>query len=1031
MNPFRSSLARFGALLFVLTLPRSAAAQEFLFSTVAGDPGYGSKDGTGSAARFNLPGGVAADSDGNVFVADTANHTIRKITAAGVVTTLAGRAGRSGSVNGAGSAARFKSPGGVAVDAGGNVFVADTGNHTIRMITAGGVVTTLAGSAGNLGSADGAGGVARFNNPTSLAVDAAGAVYVADTWNHRIRKITAGGIVSTLAGSFGSADGTGSAAGFKYPRGVALDRSGNVFVADTGNYAIRKITADGVVTTPPTSNEQIYYPLGLAVDVAGNIFVAESDYGDISEMHSIRKISASGAVTTFAGSYSSGNADGTGSSATFFYPTAVAVDGGGNVFVADTNNHTIRKITAGGVVTTFAGEAGYGSRDGAGSVARFDFRYGSPGAAVDGSGNVFVADAYNQTIRKMNTDGVVTTLAGLAETGGSADGTGSTARFFNPSGVAVDTGGSVFVADQANHTIRKITTAGVVTTLAGSALNPGSADGTGSAARFDSPGGVAVDGSGNVFVADSSNSTIRKITPGGVITTLAGSAGERGIADGTASAARFNYPGGVAVDASGNVFAADTSAHSIRKITADGVVTTLAGTYVPGSADGTGTAARFSWPRGVAVDSHGNVFVTDSGNQTIRKITPSGVVTTVAGSAGHAGAADGTGSTARFSYPYGIAVDANGNLFVVDAGNNTIRKGVPVPDTAPAITIQPWSQTVALGRTVAFNAAASGTPSPTYQWTRDGIALAGATGATLILSATTDADTGTYQCIVTNDAGSATSDAVTLTIASTPDVGRISNFSVRANLATGRPLIAGLVVSGGAKSVLMRGIGPELEHFLPTGTTLAGDPRLTLFDDASLLIQANDNWGGTPAIDSASAAVGAFPLFASSLDAALLGELSGPYTAHFIATSDGIGLLEVYDADIGSAVRFVNISARTYVGTGDAALIAGFVITGTTSQTVLIRGVGSALAAPPFNLPWTLADPELEIFDTAGGRVTANDDRSSSITSFGAGIGAFALSTGGKDAAVLVTLPPGVYTAVLTGAEDDEGEGLIEVYEVP
>ena len=230
-----------------------------------------------------------------------------------------------------------------------------------------------------------------------------------------------------------------------------------------------------------------------------------------------------------------------------------------------------------------------------------------------------------------------------------ADGTGSAARFYFPNGVAVDSAGNVYVADTNNYTIRKITPSGVVSTLAGLAGSPGSADGTGSAARFNDPYGVAVDSAGNVYVADTGNNTIRKITPSGVVSTLAGLAGSIGSADGTGSAARFFQPYGVAVDSAGNVYVADTNNNTIRKITPSGVVSTLAGLAGSfGSADGTGSAARFYYPEGVAVDSAGNVYVADTGNDTIRKITPSGVVSTLAGLAGSIGSADGTGSAARF-----------------------------------------------------------------------------------------------------------------------------------------------------------------------------------------------------------------------------------------------------------------------------------------------------------------------------------------------------------------------------------------------
>lgn len=327
-------------------------------------------------------------------------------------------------------------------------------------------------------------------------------------------------------------------------------------------------------------------------------------------------------------------------------------------------------------INTLAGLAGIaGINDGVGSAARFD---NPKGVAVDRAGNVYVADTYNDTIRKIAPGAFVTTLAGLAKNPGSADGTASEARFTDPQSVAVDSAGNVFVADQGNHTIRKITSSGVVTTFAGLAGNPGSADGVGSAARFNLPYGVAVDRAGNVYVADTLNDTIRKITPRALVSTLAGLAGSAGSADGSGSAARFYSPTGVATDSVGNVYVADYNNHTIREVTSAGTTTTLAGLALfSGSADGTGSAARFFYPAAVAVDRAANAYVADSFNHTLRKVTPGGVVTTLAGVALSPGRGDGTGSDARLHSPSGIAADIAGNIYVGDSGNETIRFGQP------------------------------------------------------------------------------------------------------------------------------------------------------------------------------------------------------------------------------------------------------------------------------------------------------------------------------------------------------------------
>ncbi|HEV7768164.1 MAG TPA: SMP-30/gluconolactonase/LRE family protein, partial [Thermoanaerobaculia bacterium] len=350
------------------------------------------------------------------------------------------------------------------------------------------------------------------------------------------------------------------------------------------------------------------------------------------------------------------------------------------VYVVDSN--MIRKITPGGSVSTLAGRpGGFGTADGTGSAARFWWPHGID---VDGNGNVFVCDRISQTIRKISPAGDVITFAGASMSAGSSDGDGIAARFNDPSDLATDSAGFIYIADSDNSTIRKISPTGTVTTLAGLASSTGSTDGTGSAARFKQPAGVAIDGGGFVYVADTENSTIRKITPSGDVSTLAGLALHPGSANGNGSAARFNRPEGMVTDATGNLYVADTENHTIRKISPSGDVTTLAGVALQsGSSDGSGSAARFNSPRGIAVDVAGNLYVSDTGSSTIRKITPSGFVTTVAGSTGKNGSADGSGSTARFSYIAGLAVGNDGRVYISDMWNHSIRLGVPaLPDMA-------------------------------------------------------------------------------------------------------------------------------------------------------------------------------------------------------------------------------------------------------------------------------------------------------------------------------------------------------------
>ncbi|HEY6454246.1 MAG TPA: SMP-30/gluconolactonase/LRE family protein [Steroidobacteraceae bacterium] len=624
--------------------------------------GVGSADGTGSSASFSNPTAVATDAAGNVYIADTNNQVIRMITPTGVVSTIAGVVGMTGDGDGPGASATFNSPNGIAVDAAGqHIYVADTNNDTIRRITMpGAVVDTLAGLHGATGSADGPAGAARFLVPEGVAVDANGNVYVADTGNETIRKITPAGTVSTLAGSpgvVGSDDGLGAAAHFYIPTGVAVDSvTGNVYVIDYLNCTVRMVTSAGVVTT-------------LAGAVGGYGF-----------------------------------ADGTGSAAVFNGPEGIAIDSAAaNLYIGDTHNQLIRRVTLpGGVVTTVAGAVGVaGHADGTGTAAQFALPFG---VAVDPSGDVYIADSYNNLIRKVTTPGaVVTTFAGNIGGRGYADGSGGpggTARFYDPHNIVSDGTGNVFVADYGNNVIRKIAADRSVTTIAGTPGVAGSADGSGSAAGFDQPYGMVVDSRGNLYVADAANNTIRMITPAGVVSTIAGTAGVTGSVDGTGPAAQFYNPRGLAIDATDTLYVTDYGNNTIRRITTPGaVVTTLAGTAgTTGAADGAGPAAQFWGPNGIAANlSTGNLYVADRYNNTIRMITPAGVVTTIAGSTTADDFVDGTGVAAHFYWPGSIAVDAaTGDLYVADYLHNAVRR-ITAGNVVTTVVGAPGISNVVLG----------------------------------------------------------------------------------------------------------------------------------------------------------------------------------------------------------------------------------------------------------------------------------------------------------------------------------------------
>lgn len=425
----------------------------------------------------------------------------------------------------------------------------------------------------------------------------------------------------------------------------------------------------------------------------------------------------------------------------------------------------------------------------------------------------------------------ILTLAGQPLNSGTADGAGAAAQFSYPSGAAVDSFGNVYIADYNSDTIRKVTPAGAVTTPYGRAGVAGSTNGSGANALFNTPNAVAVDGSNNLYVADSGNDTIRKITLSGTVSTLAGRAGHVGSANGSISQARFNNPQGVAVDATGNVYVADSGNNTIRKIaivSGTVAVSTLAGNASSvGYLDSTGTQALFNTPISVAVDTTGNVYVADLGNDVVREITPAKVVSTPYGEEGTAGRIDGIGNQARFNSPVGLALDGSNNLYVTDSqvpptvgstisGNNLLRRITPagvvstiagqagvtgtndgtgmaaqfyslqavavdsnsgavyladtfnqtvrVAGAAPAITAQPAPQMVTAGQSVTFTVADSGTGPYTYQWYKDSVAIPGATGASYTIPNVMSGDAGSYYVVITNPYGSVTSNPVMLTV---------------------------------------------------------------------------------------------------------------------------------------------------------------------------------------------------------------------------------------------------------------------------
>ncbi len=689
-------------------------------------------------------------------------------------------------------------------------------------------------------------------------------------------------------------------------------------------------------------------------------------------------------------------------------------------------------------ITTFAGAANV-ITGADGTPGSFNNPYG---VAIDAAKNIYVTDTVNNTVRKITPGRVVSTLAGTAGQFGTIDATGSAARFNFPVGIAVDSSGNVFVADSKSFTIRKITPAGVVTTFAGAPFQLGLTDATGAAARFFLPFGLAIDSADNLYVADSGNHTIRKITPAGVVSTLAGTAGQSNFTNGTGAAARFASPFGVAVDGGGNVYVADSGNHAIRKITAAGVVTTVAGFGgSAGATDGPASGARFNNPRGVAVDASGNLFVTDYANSTLRHITAGGVVSTIAGNPGIFGEVNSVGAAARLYEPIGIVADGT-TIYVADSSNNLIRRGQPASTAPiPVISLYPLDQEVSVGQAVSFSVAASGT-NLTYQWLRNTVAIAGATNASYTVPSSQAADVAAYSVRVSSSGGSVDSNQATLsvtpvgsgpiTITARPisinvNPGQVATFSVTAAgsgltyqwFKNGGVIAGATAVSYTIPSAQAGDAATYLVRLTSGSTVETPSAKLTVGGSAGSGLSITTQ----PASQTVNVAQSAtFSVSASGTgtltyqwlkdDNTISGATATSYMIASVQTASAgnytvrvsNGTQNIVSATAvlvvnapppsGPTARLSNLSVRSTLAAGQT-LIVGVVVSG-GSRDILVRAAGPSLAA--FGLAGAMADPRLDLYNGTT-VVFSNDDWPANLAPTFASVGAFVFPPGSKDAA--------------------------------
>jgi sugar lactone lactonase YvrE len=629
----------------------------------------------GPPLQLNSPQGLAFDKTGDLYIAESGANRVLKLSPDGKLTTVAGNgvAGYAGD-GGLASSAQLNHPTGLAIDSAGNLYIADQDNYRVRMVSTGGAITTVAGN-GQTGpnyGGPGDGGQAingEISFAGSVAVDSHGNLYIADRMNSRVRVVTPNGVINTFAGSgsfgYGGDNGQAKAAQLNQPSAVAVDASGNLYIADSGNNRIRMVTPGGTISTVAGTTQLAVW--GVTTDSNGDLYL----YGGDSR---IRKISA-GTINTIEGGVAP-----TGSAAALQtqlqYPEGLTTDANGNLYFAEAGNHVVRRLGTDGTLTVVAGNGtpGYSGDGGSATSAQLN----SPaGVAIDSSGNLYISDSGNNVVRQVTPDHTIHSFAGSGTDVCPGSDSPTATQLLNPAGLAVDSQGNLYIADSGHGCVLEITPAGQVSTIAGG--NAPTSDvflsdqTTANATTLYLPQGVAVDSTGDVYIADTGNACIRKVMPDGTIAVVAGN-GVFGYGgdDGAATGAQLSAAWSVAVDASDNLYIADTMNQRVRRVATDGTITTIAGNGTAGySGDGgDGTCAELNTPWSVAVGSNGAIYISDWGNGAIRELTTG---TAEAAASGRSPRACGAERVPRDGAP--ALLDAA--LSLTDADSRIFGRGLP------------------------------------------------------------------------------------------------------------------------------------------------------------------------------------------------------------------------------------------------------------------------------------------------------------------------------------------------------------------
>ncbi len=676
--------------LSLLLLPFALFAQgtpSYTISSVAGS--LAPDSGSGPSVPLYYPTGVGADKNGNVYIVEHAGAVIRMLASDGTLTRFAGNgiSGYDAAPSAPATDVSLYQPNSITFGPDGSAYISDA--QTVLKVDPTHEMTVLA-RLNTITQGDCATGSHPLQYAYGIAYGPNGAVYVSSWIQNRVCKLLPDGSLVSVAGTgeagFAGDGGPAAAAQLNQPQSIGFDGNGNLYIADASNNRIRKVAPDGTISTvagggtsfsegAPALQERLSFPYGVLADSNGELYIANT-FGA-----SILKMAQDGTVTTVAGGSSGFAGDGgPANQAGLTRPEQIAL-AQGNLYIADSGNNRVREVDSSGVISTVAGNGSFAGDGGPADKATLN----SPAdVAVDTQHNLYIADTENSRIRKVDSAGVITTVAGSDAAGHAGDGGPATsAQLYEPYAVDVDASGDLFIADETNNRVREVDASQTIQTVAGSgSYGYGGDSGPATQALFQGPEGIAVDKrDGSVYVADSSDYRIRHFTVGGQIETVAGT-GVYGFSGdgGPGNQAQISFVAKLAVDAQGNVYLADSGNQRIRMIATDGTISTVAGNGLSSYTGdgGLATKASLSYPGGVAVDADGNLYISDTYNNRIRRVSTAGIISTIAGSGDAGFTGDGGPATkASLYHPKGLAVDDQGNVYVADTGIHRIRKLTP------------------------------------------------------------------------------------------------------------------------------------------------------------------------------------------------------------------------------------------------------------------------------------------------------------------------------------------------------------------